>query len=280
MFSLLCDDGVHIVAAGYVSIITPLGGLFHSFTSPRVREDVQSRCPLFLVTCIWLTPQTLFESFSFALVSVLLWDRVHLCPFALTPCSLLVATHMILGFAVMCFSDMTDVYVHTFAPWHGFFWFTMQLGYLFQNFTWFHKIRPHIFSSSFTSISCIPGSTHTSISICLYQCGSRAVLVSIHSIVFVYLFPTTCISFYSYHQWVLHVPVYIQSFTLVWWSLLRYLNPCLAVWLPGCADSSSVTYRYCILWTHIQAYPSLVYHCGSRVMHVSIHSFVSSYIFI
>ena len=53
------------------------------------------------------------------------------------------------------------------------------------------------------------------------------------------------------------------------------------LWLPGCADSSSFTSRYCILWTHIQAYPSVVYHCGSRVMHVSIHSFsfMSSYIF-
>jgi hypothetical protein len=73
----------------------------------------------------------------------------------------------------------------------------------------------------------------------------------------------------------------IHSFTLVWWSLLSYPNPCLAVWLTGCADSSSFTYRYCILWTHIQAYPSVVYHCGSRVVHVSIHSFsfMSSYIF-
>ena len=40
-----------------------------------------------------------------------------MCPFAFTPCSLLVATHVILpGFAVMFLGDMTDVCVHTFAP--------------------------------------------------------------------------------------------------------------------------------------------------------------------
>ena len=38
-------------------------------------------------------------------------------------------------------------------------------------------------------------------------------------------------------------------------GLLSYPNPCLAVWLPGCTDSSSFTYRYCVLWTHIQHKP-------------------------
>ena len=42
-----------------------------------------------------------------------------------------------------------------------------------------------------TSISCIPGSTPTCLSICIYQCESRAAHVFIHfiSLVFVYLFP-------------------------------------------------------------------------------------------
>ena len=55
---------------------------------------------------------------------------------------------------------------------------------------------------------------------------------------------------------------------------LSYPNPRLAVWLPGCADSSSFTYRYCILWTHIQVHSSVVYHCVSGVVNVSIHSHV------
>ena len=41
---------------------------------------------------------------------------MNVCPFALTPCSLLVATHMILGFAVTFCGELADVCVHTFAP--------------------------------------------------------------------------------------------------------------------------------------------------------------------
>jgi hypothetical protein len=123
----------------------------------------------------------------------------------------------------------------------------------------FHKIRPHIFSSPFTSISCIPGSTHTSLSICLYQCGSRAVLVSIHSIsfVFVYLFSTMCISFYSYHQWVLCMHVYIHSFihsgVVVSFELPKPLSSRLTHWLR----------RFLIL--HLQVLYSMDTHTGISI---------------
>ena len=69
---------------------------------------------------------------------------------------------------------------------------------------------------------------------------------------------------------VMHACVYpfIHSGVVVSLELSRPLSSRLAPWLRRFLILH-IQDRYCILWTHIQAYPSVVYHCRSRVMHVS-----------